>query len=153
MISTIFSDLSLFFVLNYTITYEHKLNSSLFISPCHNHKVIMSTAYTKYSIIPRSTVSSSQPVSHLSADVVVRKSLPSHNYKSTNEWRLSCRPISRQIDHLQVLLKSPLIISCKCISKLSPSPPQCASLSSLNLGLQVQVHTFNHSQPVHLRVH
>jgi len=40
---------------------------------------------TEYSIIPRSTISSSQPVSHLSADVVVVNSVHSHNYKLTNE--------------------------------------------------------------------
>ena len=40
---------------------EHKAKSSLSISPCHNHKLTPSTAYTKYSISPRSTVSRSQP--------------------------------------------------------------------------------------------
>jgi len=45
----------------------------------------LSTAYTEYCIIPRSTVSRSQPVSHLPADHVVLNSLHSHNDKSTNE--------------------------------------------------------------------
>ena len=47
------------------------------------------TAYTEYCIHhvinPRSTVSRSLPVSHLSADHVVLNSLHSHNYKLTNE--------------------------------------------------------------------
>jgi len=76
--------ISLFLVLNSTITYEHEVKSALSISPCHNHELTPSTAYTKYSIIPRSTDSRSQPVSHLSADDVLN-SLHSHNYKLTNE--------------------------------------------------------------------
>jgi len=56
--------ISHFLVLNSTITYEHEFQSSLSISPCHNQDLTQSTAYTKYSIIPRSTVSRSQPVSH-----------------------------------------------------------------------------------------
>jgi len=76
--------ISLFLVLNSTITKEHKVKSSLSISPCHNHELTPSTAYTEYSIIPRSRVSRSQSVSHLSADVVLN-SLHSHNYKLTNE--------------------------------------------------------------------
>jgi len=51
--------ISLFLVLNSTITKEHEVKSSLSISPCHNHELTPSTAYTKYSIIPRSTVSRS----------------------------------------------------------------------------------------------
>ena len=94
--------LSLFLVLNSTITYEHQVKSSLSISPCHDQELtpstayteysiyqvqhtlctaytessiqhvqhILSTAYTTYCIIPRSTVSHSQPVSHLWADHV-----------------------------------------------------------------------------------
>jgi len=75
----------LFLVLNSTITQGHEVKSSLSISSCHNHELTLSTAYTKYSIIPSSTVSCSQPVFHLSADVVVLNSLHSHNYKLTNE--------------------------------------------------------------------
>jgi len=75
--------ISLFLMLNSTITKEHEVKSSLYISPSHNDELTPSTAYTEYSIIPRSTVSSSQPVSHLLADVILN-SLHSHNYKSTN---------------------------------------------------------------------
>jgi len=39
---------------------EHKAKSSHSISPCHNHELTPSTAYTKYSISPRSTVSQNQ---------------------------------------------------------------------------------------------
>jgi hypothetical protein len=76
--------ISVFLVLNSTITYEHEVKSALSISPCHNHELTPSTAYTKYSIIPRSTDSHSQPVPHLSADVVLN-SLHSHNSKLTDE--------------------------------------------------------------------
>jgi len=72
--------ISLFLVLNSTITWEHGVQSSLSISPCRNHDLRSNTAYTNYSIIPRSTVSRSEPVSHLLADVVLN-SLHSHNYK------------------------------------------------------------------------
>jgi len=51
----------------------------------HRLQYSLSTAYTVYCIIPRSTVSCSQPVSHLSADHVVLNSLHSHNYLLTNE--------------------------------------------------------------------
>ena len=54
-------------------------------------------------------------------------------------------PIDRLlIDHLQVLLQPRSIIAFyKCISKLARSRPQSASLSSLDLGLQVdlQIHS------------
>ena len=40
---------SLFLVNNSTIIAEHKVNSSLSISPCHHHNLTLSTVYTKYS--------------------------------------------------------------------------------------------------------
>ena len=49
--STLFSSLSpicLFLVHNSTIIAEHKLKSSLYISPSHHHELTPSTAYTKY---------------------------------------------------------------------------------------------------------
>ena len=95
-----------------------------------------------YSIIPTSTISRSQPVPHLSVDVVLN-SLYSHNHKLTNKWSLSCHHASLQIDLLQVLLQSHSIIPCKCISKLAWSRPQSVSLSSLDLGLQVHVQTLS----------
>jgi len=44
--------LSLFLVDNSTIFAEHKVVSSLSISPCHNRKLTPSTAYTEYSVHP-----------------------------------------------------------------------------------------------------
>ena len=46
------SHISLFLVHNSTIIAEHKVKSSLSISPCHDHELTPSTAYTEY-IIPR----------------------------------------------------------------------------------------------------
>ena len=39
-----------------TIIPEHKVKSSLSISPCPDHELTMSTAYTEYSIHPRLSV-------------------------------------------------------------------------------------------------
>jgi len=120
--------ISLYLVLNSTITWEHEVESAPSISPCHNRELKPSTAYTKYSIIPRPTVSHSQPVSPLPADVILN-SLHSHNYKLTNQYGLSCCCASLQIDSLEVLPQSRSNISCKCIFKLARSQPQSASLS------------------------
>jgi len=46
-----------FLVHNSTIIAEHKVKSSLSISPCHDYELTPSTAYTAHCIIPRSTVS------------------------------------------------------------------------------------------------
>jgi len=51
-----------FLVLNYIITYIHNVKSSLSVSPCHDHELMPSTAYTEYCIIPRLTVSRSNLV-------------------------------------------------------------------------------------------
>jgi len=47
------SPISLSLVHNSTIIAEHKVKSSLFMSPCHDHELTPSTAYTEYSIHPR----------------------------------------------------------------------------------------------------
>ena len=73
----------------------------LSISPCHDQELkpsaaytqysihhvqhTLSTAYTAYCIIPRSTVSNSQPVTHLSADHVCTK-LSTFSQLWVNEW-------------------------------------------------------------------
>jgi len=44
------SPISLFLVHNSTIIVEHKAKSSLSISPCHDHELAPSLAYTEYSI-------------------------------------------------------------------------------------------------------
>jgi len=70
--------------------YHHKVVAMHSISPCHNQQLTpkysmhgvqhtLSTAYTVYCIILRSTISHSQPVSHPSADHLVLSSLHSHN--------------------------------------------------------------------------
>jgi len=130
----------------------------LSISPCHNQELTPSTAYTKYRIhwaqntpstaytayciIPRSTVSHSQPVPQLSADHVFLNSLNSHNYKLTNEYslrslRASLPNYCLQIDCLLVLLESRSIMASKCISKLARSQPLGVSLFSHDHGLHV----------------
>jgi len=91
--------ISLCHVLNSTITQEHKVKSSLSMSPCHYHALILSTAYIKFSIIHGSI----------------------------------------QIDCFHVLLQSCSIIACKSISKLAQSQAPNASLSSLNLSLELHL--------------
>jgi len=44
------SPISLFLVNNSNIITEHKLQLSLSISPCHDHELTLSTAYTEYNI-------------------------------------------------------------------------------------------------------
>jgi len=44
------SPISLFLIHHSTIIAEHKVKSSFFISPCHDHELTPSTAYTKYNI-------------------------------------------------------------------------------------------------------
>jgi len=109
--------ISLFLVLNSTITQEYKVKSSLSITPWYDQELALSTAFTEYSIhrvqytpstayteycihcvlhtprtaytgyciISKSTVSRSQPLSHLSADHGVLNSLHSHNHEVTKD--------------------------------------------------------------------
>ena len=42
--------ISLFLILNSTITWEHEVESSHFISPCHDQELTPSTAYNDYCI-------------------------------------------------------------------------------------------------------
>jgi len=126
--------ISLFLVLNSTLTYKHKLKSSLSISPCHNHELTPSTTYTKYSIIEWSPVSHRQQgSSHFSVDVL--SSLHSHDDKLTNEWCFSGRCAS--LPHLCIHL----ISVSKGISNVPLFQPTCASLSLLNVGLKVHLQT------------
>jgi len=63
---------------------EHKVKSSLSISPCHNRELTPSTAYTKYSISPRWTVSRSQPHFELTPECSFsfrRTSLPIYRHQ------------------------------------------------------------------------
>jgi len=134
--------ISPFLVLNSTITSEHKVKLSLSISPCHNHELTPSTAYTKYSIIPRSTVSPPISLDH---------SLPVH-LQTRSVTALECiteftrsRPPSacpNSLDHgLQVHVHTRLFMASKCMSKLAGSRPPSACPNSLDHGLQVHVRT------------
>jgi len=101
----------------------------------HRVKYTPSTTYSKYCIIRRTTVSRSQPVSHLSADLIVLNSLHYNDYQLTNEYSLSCSRTSLpncrlQIDHLQVLIEFRSLMASKCLSKLARSRPPSVSLSS-----------------------
>jgi len=49
----IFIPISHFLVHNSTTIAEHKVKSSISISPCHDQELTPSTAYTEYSIQPR----------------------------------------------------------------------------------------------------
>ena len=146
-ISPLSSHLSLL-GLNSTITYEHKVMSSLSFSPWHDHELTPSTAYTEYSIHQLqhtpSTASSDDQLSptprqsHRWADIIVSNSLHSHNYEFTNELSLSSCRASFLIQRLQVLLQSQSLAS-ECIPKLARLRPPSASLSSLYHRLQVHV--------------
>jgi len=130
----------------------------------HRVQQTMSTAYTAYCVIPRSTVSCSQPVSHLLADHVCTQfstfpqlwvnqwiesqlplrlppELPSPDWPPPDwpplDWPPpSTPPIS--LDHgLQVHLRTRSIAASKSISKLARLLPPSASLNLLDYGLQV----------------
>jgi len=102
-----------------------------------------------YCIIPWSTVSCSQAVSHLpliSGPCCIQLStFPRSWVWPMNRVSVSVRgflPIYRlQIDHLQMHLQTRSITSSNCNSKLAWLLPPSASLSSLNLGLQVYIQT------------
>ena len=69
---------------------DHQAKLSLSISPCHNHELTPSTAYSKYSMSPRSTVSRSQADFELTPECSLR-------------FRCTSLPIDR---HQPVLLKN-----------------------------------------------
>jgi len=89
--STSFSSSSpiyLFLVHNSTIIAEHKVNSSLSISPCHDHELTLSTSYTEYSI---------HRVQHTPSTASTQdclSSLHSHDYELTPECSFSFRRAS-----------------------------------------------------------
>jgi len=82
------SSFSLFLIHNSTIIAEHKVKSSLSISPWHDHELTLSTAHTEYSIHrvkhTQSTASTQDCLS----------SLHSHDYELTPECRVSFRRAS-----------------------------------------------------------
>ena len=93
------SPISLFLIHNSTIIAEHKVKSSLSISPCHDHELAPSIAYTKYSIhrvqhTPSTayTEYSIHRVQHTPSTASIQdcsSSLHSHDYELTSESSFS----------------------------------------------------------------
>jgi hypothetical protein len=81
---------SLFLAHNSTIIAEHKAKSYLSISPCHDHEVILCTAYTQYSIHRIQHT----PNTAYTQDCLT--SLHSNDYKLTTECSFSFRCASLQ---------------------------------------------------------
>jgi len=133
--------ISLFLVLNSSITSEHEVNSSLSISPCNDHELTPSTAYPEHCIwhqalhhpkidclpLPASLSSlggadctqlSTFP--RLPVNQWIESQLPSHlppDLPPPDRSPPSTPPIS--IDHgLQVHLQTRSITASKCISEL-----------------------------------
>jgi len=80
------SPISLFLVHNSTIITEHRVRSSLSISPCHDRELAPSIAYTEYSI---------QRVQHTPSTASIQdclSSLHSHDYKLTPECSFYLQP-------------------------------------------------------------
>jgi len=153
--------ISLFLVLNSTITWEQEVKSSVSISPCHDQELTPSTAYTAYCIIPRSTVSRSQPVSHLFGRPWCTQ-FSTFPQLWVNRWIESQLP-SRlplelpppdglppstpliSLDHgLQVHLQTRSIATSKCISPLAQLWPP----NSIDHGLRVPLQTRSITAPM-----
>jgi len=106
--------ISLFFVHNSNIITEHKVKLSLSISPCHDHELTPSTAYTEYSIhrvqhtpstayteysihpvqhtpSPAYTQSSIHRVQHTPSTQDCLSSLHSHDHELTPEYAFGFR--------------------------------------------------------------
>jgi hypothetical protein len=82
------SPISLFLVHNSTIIAEHKVKSSLTISPCHDHELTPSTAYIEYNI---------HRVQHAPSTASTQdclSSFASHDYELTPECSFSFRRAS-----------------------------------------------------------
>ena len=69
-----------------------------------------------------------------------------------SQHRVQCRHASLQIDRLQVLLQSRLIIACKCNPKVARSQPQRASPNPIDHHFQVPLlSSLEHGPEVHLQ--
>jgi len=137
--------ISLFLVLNSTITEKHEVKSSLSISPCHDQQLTLSPAYTEYCIhrilhhpriycfpLPASLSSLSRPCftqfspfAVLQVNQWIESQLPSRLPPELPpaDWPPpSTPPISH--DHgLQLHLHTPSITTSNCILKLAPLRP------------------------------
>jgi hypothetical protein len=93
------SPISLFLVHTSIIITEHKVMSSVSISPCHNPELTLSTAYTEYNIhlvqhtlstvYPQYSIHSVQYILSTPSTQDFLSSLHSHNYQLTPEWSFS----------------------------------------------------------------
>jgi len=95
------SPISFFLIHNSKIITEYKVKLSLSISPCHDHELTPSTAYTEYSIhrvqhTPSTayTESSIHQVQHTPSTQDCLSSLHSHDYELTPECSFSFRSAS-----------------------------------------------------------
>ena len=95
------SPISLFLVHNSNIITEHKVQLSLSVSPCNDHELTLSTAYTEYSThrvqhTPRAadTESSIHRVQHTLSTQDCLSSLHSDDYELTPESSFSFRRTS-----------------------------------------------------------
>ena len=109
--------------------------SSMSISPCHDHELIPSTAYTKYCIIPWSTFSRSQPVFHHWAVLVVLNLLHSHDLEF-DQWTESPLP-SATFSRFTTFR----LTTSKLSSILNSSWPSSASPNLLDHDPQVNLQT------------
>ena len=134
-----------------------------------------------YCIIPRSTDSWSQPVSHLSANHDVLDSLHYHDYNSTNQRSLNSRRVSlpnhtasiltiskfssnvtqswpptaypHLLDHgIQIHLHARSIIASMCISKHAITALKCVPMFTQSRRLCVSPIMLDHGLQVHLAV-
>jgi len=92
----------------------------------------LSTTYTAYCIIPRSTDSRSQPVSQLSADRNVLNSLHSHNYELTNEWSLSLNRTHLPSYRLQIVCLQIVRLQIFCL-QIECCPIDCLHTDYLQI--------------------
>jgi len=161
--------MSLFLVPNSTIIAEHKVTSSLSISPCHNHELTPSTSIHGLHHTP-STASTLDCLSSLHShdyqltpdcqfnfrraslhDWPPLVSYPwelkgqvrlshSHGCELTNWWIVS-QHAAWSINRLPVLVESRSIAASECISKPTWSRPPSVSPDLLDYGLQVHLQT------------
>jgi len=113
--------ISLFHILNSTLTWEHKVKSSLCVSPCHNHDLTPSTASTQDQLSP---VPSQSLISHLSVDHIVLYSLHFHNIKVCKQLSLSSSHASQLIDSRST--------TCRSITSRSTTSRSTASWSTVS---------------------
>jgi len=153
---------------------EHKVKSSLSISPCHHHELTLSAAYTKYSIhrVQRTPEIVCRPfiltISSWPLNVALASGVPPHRSTATGQFSIRASKLKSpshiptvasylpdelssgapSIDRLQVLVQTRLITASKFISKLARSRPPSVSPDSIDHGLQVHlwVHSISASQ-------